>query len=209
MSTGKLEKLIFGQHTIEKTINNQITDEKINEISIQTDVELEEWLNKKLCNSSKNLDLAYNTKYHIGLNATAFRNKYLNEILDINPYSGNLSDIQSDEFYEKNPNNISVRELQTMQPEIYKLGYVDRIEVNNILITDIILKSDNNKLKLESMEGFTLNEIAYLANNYIKLLLWNRGSFGEDARMFMCGEKHKLDYKLIFNVGLSKKIAPV
>jgi len=217
MSIDNIEKLI-DHITIETTAHYQVKDEKINETSPPTDTELEEWwtknYNKKIKSESslysllenitssyendEFLDLIYNTKYRIGLHASLFRDKYFNEILGITDISS-WSEEKRNEFYDNNPDDISTRKLRTTQPEIYKLGYIDKIKIKGVLITNIILKIMSDEIKLKSFDGFTLNEMAYLASKYYKLLFWQYDL--SDGCLFMESEKQISADTLIFGVG--------
>jgi hypothetical protein len=152
--------------------------------------------------TANDVNQVFNIENKIGLDSAWFLRIYLEHYLGIDEsLPADWSDTQKEEFYDTYPEDISARDLQLLHPEIYKLGYVDKIKFDDILITNIKLKLwDGNKIQIQNDGGFTLNEIAYLAGQFFKTVNWFRENFKRSDLVIFLDQKKPITDTLHFSV---------
>lgn len=106
----------------------------------------------------------YDRKFEIALDANTLYHSYLKHFLNLDL---SIKDI-SEDVKKQYPLEISTKELLEFS-EIFKAGYVNKINVGNNKITKIRLIIFGNKLDLQNEEGYTLNDIAVLVQKYFEL----------------------------------------
>ncbi len=205
-----LEQILFGYWAIERSTDYNANWKSIDKSDkILSDKELVEWWKQTHTKDQKEyddqnfIDVIFNQKYKIALDASCLGRKYLNKIMKINldNLPKDWSEEQCNEFRKKYCiDDINARELKSNHPQIFELGYVTKVKINNILITNIILEPLDNKITVESDDGFTLNEIAYLATNFFKMIFWYTNHYRREACIFMYIKKHLNEN--ILNVGV-------
>jgi len=112
--------------------------------------------------------------------------------------------VNSDEKkYTTYPISVTLDELELKFPEIYKIGFTDKLHIKNIKITKLKLNILNNKLKLQNDDGYTLNDIAYLAKLYFNLYFNFNQYYKENAEVTISltakGNKLKVDIETDLN----------
>jgi hypothetical protein len=141
--------------------------------------------------SAECLEHIYNLKYNIALDPTNFFHIYL-----IHHHMDNSQALEDKLAIHQYPEQITARELKIKFPEIYKIGYLDKIKINNISIVKLKLIILNNTLKLQNDDGFTLNDIAFLSKKYFAL-------------NFHFAEYYKNNAEIVMNFDMKKDILKV
>ena len=81
--------------------------------------------------------------------------------------------------------DLSTKELKNKFPHIHKICYVDKIFINNVLVTKAKFKVLDNKFIIKDDGGFTLNDIAYLGQQLSKINFWFSKVFRIEASIKM------------------------
>jgi len=101
------------------------------------------------------------------------------------------------------PTSVTPDELELKFPEIYKIGFTNKLLIKDIKITKLKLNILNNKLKLQNDDGYTLNDIAYLAKLYFNLYFNFNQYYKENAEVTISltakGNKLKVDIETDLN----------
>lgn len=143
------------------------------------------------------LDKIFDSRYNIALDSSNF----LCKICKCLPEQ--WSDSEKQEFKEKylEAEDYSARFIQRNHPKIYELGYINKIKIDNTLITKVKFKLLDNNFTLENDDGFTLNDIAFLGGNLFKVNFFFNNYYRKNAIIFMYLRSGESENILCCNIG--------